>query len=179
MKSHGLDDAGLAEKTSNSVPGLNKLPVSAALSRRENAGRVRGQCLHNIGRPERIPRPLPDERYVASPPEDFLDAGGIFLGRNALDYPRFNFCDAAVGFGFPRSGHRRVHTAVPSDQDAINQFRHDFNRHVPGLFDDLIQCHRHGLNLAHLVEFDNLEAEAEEKTSETVIQKIFDELPVP
>jgi hypothetical protein len=27
--------------------------------------------------------------------------------------------------------------------------------------------------------FDNLEAEAEEKTSETVIQRIFDELPVP
>ena len=27
--------------------------------------------------------------------------------------------------------------------------------------------------------FDNSQAEAEEKTSETVIQKIFDELPVP
>jgi hypothetical protein len=27
--------------------------------------------------------------------------------------------------------------------------------------------------------FDKNEAEAEEKTSETVIQKIFDELPVP
>jgi hypothetical protein len=27
--------------------------------------------------------------------------------------------------------------------------------------------------------FDKREAEAEEKTSETVIQKIFDELPVP
>ena len=27
--------------------------------------------------------------------------------------------------------------------------------------------------------FDKSEAEAEEKTSETVIQKIFDELPVP
>jgi hypothetical protein len=30
-----------------------------------------------------------------------------------------------------------------------------------------------------LVGFDNLEAEAEEKTSEIIIQKIFDELPVP
>ena len=29
------------------------------------------------------------------------------------------------------------------------------------------------------MDFDNLEAEAEEKTSETIIQKIFDELPVP
>jgi len=43
----------------------------------------------------------------------------------------------------------------------------------------LIQCYRHGPNLAYPKGFDNLEAEAEEKTSETVIQKIFDELPVP
>jgi hypothetical protein len=34
-------------------------------------------------------------------------------------------------------------------------------------------------SLAHEMNFDKSQAEAEEKTSETVIQKIFDELPVP
>ena len=37
----------------------------------------------------------------------------------------------------------------------------------------------HAASLAHAMNFDKGEAEAGEKTSETVIQKIFDELPVP
>jgi hypothetical protein len=43
----------------------------------------------------------------------------------------------------------------------------------------LIQRHRHEASFTHEVNFDKCEAEAEEKTSERVIQKIFDELPVP
>ncbi len=27
------------------------------------------------------------KKYAASPPEDFLDAGGVFLGRDAFDSP--------------------------------------------------------------------------------------------
>jgi hypothetical protein len=108
-----------------------------------------------------------------------LDAGGVFLGRDTFDFPRFNFCDAAASFGFPRSRHGRLDAAVPRDHDAVNQFRHDLARHLAGFLDDLIQCYWHGASLAHTMNFDKGEAEAEEKTSETVIQKIFDELPVP
>ncbi len=68
---------------------------------------------------------------------------------------------------------------MPCDQDAVHQFRYNLAWHFTGFLNNLIQRDRHGLNLAHPVYFDNLEAEAEEKTSETVIQKIFDKLPVP
>ena len=107
-----------------------------------------------------------------------MDTGGVFLGRDAFDFARINLRNAAGSFGFPRPCQRRLYAAVPCDHDAIDQFRHDLNWHLAGFVNDLIQCHRHEPNLAHVVRFDNPEAEAEEKTSEMVIQKIFDELPV-
>ena len=108
-----------------------------------------------------------------------MDAGGVFLGRNAFDFPRFNFCDAAVSFGFPRPDHGRLNAAVSRDQDAINQFRHHLNRHFTGFVNDLVQCNRHGASLTRRMNFDKSHAGTEEKTSETIIQKIFNELPVP
>ena len=65
------------------------------------------------------------------------------------------------------------------DENAINQFRHDLNRHFASFVNDLIQCDRHGVSLARGMNFDKGQAEAEEKAIETVIQKISDELPVP
>jgi hypothetical protein len=91
--------------------------------------------------------------------------------------PGFDVRNATAGFRLPRGINGRFDAAMPRDQDAIHQFRDYLAWHLAGFFDDLIQCHRHGLNLAHLAGFDNLEAE--EKTTETIVQKIFDELPVP
>jgi hypothetical protein len=64
---------------------------------------------------------------------------------------------------------------VSRDHDAVNQFRHDLARHLAGFFDNLIKRYRHGASLAYKMNFDKGEAGA----SETVSQKIFDELPVP
>lgn len=66
---------------------------------------------------------------------------------------------------------------MPGDQNAIHQFRDHFVRHLPGFLDDLLQSQWHGQNLSHSAGFDN--SEAGEQTTETIVQKIFDELPVP
>jgi hypothetical protein len=96
-----------------------------------------------------------------------LDACGVFLGRDAFDFSRFDFRDAAVSFGFPRFSHGRLNAAVPRDHDSVNQFRHDFARHFAGFLDDLIQCYWHGASLAHTTKFDKGEAEKSESVERT------------
>ncbi len=177
-ENHHLNDGGRVGRISNTTPGGHIPLVIAVPSPRRNAHQVQGRFRNNNGRHWQIPR-LPRDAAGISQTRDFACPRQRFLQRHTFDLARFNFRNATISFRLPRGSDGCIHAAVPRDHDAVNQFGDHLNRHLAGLFDNLIQRHRHDASLTQPIDFDKGEAEAEEKRSETVIQKIFDELPLP
>ncbi len=100
-----------------------------------------------------------------------------FIKWYAFDLSGLDIGDAATGFRLPCRINRRFDPAMPCDQNAIHQLCDHHVRHLPGFFNYLFQCERHVTNLAQPEGFDN--PQPEKKTPEIIVQKIFDELPVP
>jgi hypothetical protein len=178
MENQSSGDGGPEDQISNTNPGGHKLHVASVPSPDRSALRVRRRFPSNSERRRRIPRQLRDGAD-RSQSGDLARPFQRFFQRHPFNLASFDFSNAAVRFRLPCIRYGGLQPAMPRNKNTIHQFRHHLTGHFPGFLNDLIQCHRHGPNLAHPGCFDNLEAETEEKTSETVIQKIFDELPVP
>ena len=169
------DDGGQADQISNTIGDGRKLRESIAPSPDRNESQVPAIFRSSTEQPQRIPRPLPDEPNNSQAGGLARPRQGIFQG-NALDLAGFNFRNAAAGLLLPVGVNGSINAAMSGNQNAILQFRHDFNWHLASLLNYLVQCDWHVANVADCKGFYNLEAEAENSTSEKVIQKIFDEL---
>ena len=169
---------GQADQTSKTAQDGRRLHEATVPFPGRIAHQVPGRFQSSNGQLRQTPR-LPRDAADGSQTGDSARPCQRFFQRHTLDPARFNVGDAPGRFCLPCGGNGRVHAPVSRDENAINQFRHDLNRHFASFVNDLIQCDRHGVSLARGMNFDKGQAEDEDKTSETIIQNIFNELPVP
>jgi hypothetical protein len=81
------------------------------------------------------------------PPHDFANTTADNVTGNGLNLAAFQFRKPTAGFLFPGGFNLRLNAGVQGKRQAIHHFRHLFARQMARLFDDLIQCHRHGEKL--------------------------------
>ena len=87
----------------------------------------------------------PLSNSAASTPDDLADSSGYLWSRDALHFAGFNVSHAPPCFGLPAFLDSR--TEMKSFRQPVHQLHDLLRGQVPGLFDNLIQRHRHVLKL--------------------------------
>lgn len=152
-----LSDAGQVDRISNTTADEHKPRASIAPFPGRNESQVLARFLYNNERSRRIPHPLQGARGN-SQSGNLACSRQRLLQRDAFNPARFQFFNAAPALMFPCGIDRWVDLPVPGDENTIHQFGHNLAWHFSGFFNDLIQRHRHRLNVVHPWDFDNHEA---------------------